>query len=138
MRKPPTQPVSLSGMEKRTEEIARRKEERKRRQKQAEEEELAQKTEEEEQKVREAREAKEVLMRKKREERELAKKKELDRQKQIERTRELNDKACSHHRVYSAGCVSHWKQFVLMVRRMTSEADCYHQSTVFRRLLCIG
>ena len=133
-RKPPTKPVSLSGMEKRTEEIARRKEERKRRQKQAEEEELARKTEEEEQKVREASEAKEALMRKKREERELAKQKELDRQKQIERTRELNDKACSHYRsLQCRRCVSHWKQFVLMVRRMMSEADCYHQSNVFRR-----
>ena len=84
--------------------------------------------------MKEAREAKQALMRKKREERELAKQKELDRQKQIEHTRELNDKACSHYRsLQCRRCVSHWKQFVLMVRRMTSEADCYHQSTVFRR-----
>ena len=133
-RKPPTKPVSLSGMERRTEEIAKRKEERKRRQKQAEEEELSRKTEEEEKKAREAREVKEALLRKKREEREQAKQKELDRQKLIEHSREMNEKACSHYRTLQCRrCVNHWKQFVLMVRRMTSEADDYHQATVYKR-----
>lgn len=133
-RKPPTKPVSLSGMERRTEEIARRKEERKRRQKQAEEEELTRKTEEEEQKAREARDAKEALLRKKREERELAKQKELDRQKQMEHIRQLNEKACSHYKsLQCKQCLSHWRQFVLMVQKMTSEADSYHQSTVCKQ-----
>ena len=133
-RKPPTKPVSLSGMERRTEEIAKRKEERKRRQKQAEEEELSRRTEEEEKKAREAREVKEALLRKKREEREQAKQKELDRQKLIEHSREMNKKACSHYRTLQCRrCVNHWKQFVLMVRRMTSEADDYHQATVYKR-----
>ena len=133
-RKPPTKPVSLSGMERRTEEIAKRKEERKRRQKQAEEEELSRKTEEEEKKAREAREAKEALLRKKKEEREQAKQKELDRQKQIEHSRHMNEKACSHYKTLQCRrCVTHWKQFVLMVRRMMSEADCFHQATVYKR-----
>lgn len=133
-RKPPTKPVSLSGMERRTEEIARRKEERKRRQKQAEEEELIRKTEEEEQKAREARDTKEALLRKKREEKELAKQKELDRQKQMEHTRQLNEKACSHYRsLQCKRCLSHWKQFMLMVRKMTSESDSYYQSTVCKQ-----